>query len=312
MNPLLAPLVIGGSMLTGGAINYLGQRGANATNMELARQGQQFEQYMWQKNNKYNSPVEQMKRLKAAGLNPNMIYGSGSASTGLSSSYPKAHVATVQNELQGLGGSVASVLPMFMDMQVKQAQIDNLNNNADLTLQKTINEAIKARFMELGIEGKGYENQKIKSLLPYATPAMEANIEKLRLGNRDMLYKIENMNPEMLSNLQKRNKDLDYKLSNFNPLTAEGMKIKNRLATQALSEINPQLMQLRQVEKSLKDLELKTNTGLQPFYMDAKSNTPLKLVVKGLQDVFNLFPSWNDIKNGEPDSKGRVNKGGTW
>lgn len=34
--------------------------------------------YMWNLNNQYNDPSSQMQRLKAAGLNPNLVYGSGS------------------------------------------------------------------------------------------------------------------------------------------------------------------------------------------------------------------------------------------
>ena len=33
--------------------------------------------------NEYNTPANQMKRLQDAGLNPNLIYGSGSANTGI-------------------------------------------------------------------------------------------------------------------------------------------------------------------------------------------------------------------------------------
>ena len=33
----------------------------------------------WNRQTLYNSPIEQMKRLKEAGLNPNMVYGSGQA-----------------------------------------------------------------------------------------------------------------------------------------------------------------------------------------------------------------------------------------
>ena len=35
---------------------------------------------MWNAQNAYNTPVAQMKRLKEAGLNPMLVYGSGSHS----------------------------------------------------------------------------------------------------------------------------------------------------------------------------------------------------------------------------------------
>lgn len=51
---------------------------------------------LWNMNNAYNTPKEQMDRLREAGLNPRLIYGSGSV-TGLASSM--AHKA----EKQGVG-----------------------------------------------------------------------------------------------------------------------------------------------------------------------------------------------------------------
>src|SRR5882672_8403832 len=44
---------------------------------------------MWNRQNDYNSPANQMSRFKAAGLNPNMIYGSGSGGSGNASQMPK-------------------------------------------------------------------------------------------------------------------------------------------------------------------------------------------------------------------------------
>lgn len=54
----------------------------------------------WQREVNYNSPVEQMKRLKEAGLNPNLVYGNGSIqgleSPGISSpTSPSAPMASV-------------------------------------------------------------------------------------------------------------------------------------------------------------------------------------------------------------------------
>ena len=40
----------------------------------------------WKMQNEYNLPKNQMKRLRDAGLNPNLIYGSGSANTGVAGS----------------------------------------------------------------------------------------------------------------------------------------------------------------------------------------------------------------------------------
>lgn len=43
---------------------------------------QEYNKQIWDYQNAYNTPQMQMERLKAAGLNPHLIYGSGSASAG--------------------------------------------------------------------------------------------------------------------------------------------------------------------------------------------------------------------------------------
>lgn len=51
----------------------------------------------WHRQNAYNDPSMQMQRLKGAGLNPNMVYGTGVQAAGQASSQPSAPTATQQN-----------------------------------------------------------------------------------------------------------------------------------------------------------------------------------------------------------------------
>lgn len=48
-------------------------------NLALADRQYGHQLDMWQKMNEYNAPAMQMKRFKEAGLNPNLIYGKGTA-----------------------------------------------------------------------------------------------------------------------------------------------------------------------------------------------------------------------------------------
>lgn len=52
----------------------------------------QYDLAKWQLENAYNSPLEQMKRFKDAGLNPNLIYGNGSASAGNAGTIGSSHI----------------------------------------------------------------------------------------------------------------------------------------------------------------------------------------------------------------------------
>lgn len=49
----------------------------NAASKSLMRYQQKLNQQAIDQMNRYNSPIEQMKRLRAAGLNENLVYGSG-------------------------------------------------------------------------------------------------------------------------------------------------------------------------------------------------------------------------------------------
>lgn len=95
-----------------------------AANKALSEYQYQKDLEMWNKGNTYNSPMEQMRRLKAAGLNPNMVYGSGNA-TGMSAGQlPKYNAPTVDyNYLPPV--DIPSIIAQFQDFRMKSAQIRN-------------------------------------------------------------------------------------------------------------------------------------------------------------------------------------------
>jgi hypothetical protein len=98
-------------------------------NEKQERLARQHNISLWHMQNEYNHPLQQMERLKAAGLNPNLIYGSspGSAvgNTGAVSpgSAPKGEIAPLR---------VSNPMIPFMDTQVKQAQSNNMQADAAL------------------------------------------------------------------------------------------------------------------------------------------------------------------------------------
>lgn len=52
-------------------------RETNKANLDLAREQNAWNEMMWNKNNEYNSASAQVERLKAAGLNPNLVKDAG-------------------------------------------------------------------------------------------------------------------------------------------------------------------------------------------------------------------------------------------
>lgn len=71
---------VGGGLLAGpaGAVvggSVLGALGTSYSQDYLSRQEMKRNIALWNMQNAYNTPAEQMKRFKEAGLNPNLIYG---------------------------------------------------------------------------------------------------------------------------------------------------------------------------------------------------------------------------------------------
>lgn len=124
---LLGNILSGVGNIFGSSLAYKGQRDTNKTNIALAEQARSHDVEMWNRQNAYNTPEMQMQRLKEAGLNPNLIYGSGQASTGNADAPKGSPVPEVSNELATFANNQAiQMLSAYQDWQVKKAQIKNI------------------------------------------------------------------------------------------------------------------------------------------------------------------------------------------
>lgn len=74
---------VAGAVITSGANIYMNDQN-NKANERMQQQQNAWNLEQWKRNNEYNSPANQMLRLKQAGLNPDLMYQQGT--TGISSS----------------------------------------------------------------------------------------------------------------------------------------------------------------------------------------------------------------------------------
>lgn len=160
--------------LIGSGINALGSIGSgiisNAANRTQSSRAfardihawhwqNQRDDFLWNRQNEYNSPSAQMKRLKEAGLNPNLIYGSspanaaGQAMTPGRSGPPQAKAAQQSwiNPFQGI--------EQFADFKLKQAQVDNLEQQTKVAaaeelykLQATANQKLVGKKHQYDVD----------------------------------------------------------------------------------------------------------------------------------------------------------------
>lgn len=149
------------SNLIGGFISNRSQDKTARENKELAEYSYSKDLEMWNRTNEYNLPSSQMARLREAGLNPNLVYGSGGAKTE-SATMPKYNAPTMDynykpmlDPLQALGA--------FQDFQLRGAQINNAraqtkNIEADTALKVT-NEFVNAWKYKGWAAGIGHQNE---------------------------------------------------------------------------------------------------------------------------------------------------------
>lgn len=119
MAPLVAAALInGGSSLLGNGLQY------RQTKSLYDYQHSQNVQD-WYRENQYNSPVEQMQRLKAAGLNPNLVYQSGNP-IGSSGSIESASPQVVPNDIAASGQNISNAI---IDSFYRQQQLEHEESN---------------------------------------------------------------------------------------------------------------------------------------------------------------------------------------
>jgi len=136
---------------------------------------------MWNKGNLYNSPEEQMKRLKAAGLNPNLVYGSGTVGN-TTGTLPKYQAPTADYSKLGSPVNLSGALDrlgVFLDLQAKKSGVDNLKADVDLKEQELVNKQLGATLTEIGIKQAGEDYYQSFRLNPTSRQAAEANLQKI-------------------------------------------------------------------------------------------------------------------------------------
>lgn len=130
--PALAiPALIGaGGSILGGAINSMEQRHMNAQQMRFTEYmyNRQRADYLadWNRTNAYNSPEAQMERYKAAGLNPNLIYGQQNMAGSLQTPDVLRPELRAPRSGDAIAAGALTYMNAIYDLDIKAAQADNI------------------------------------------------------------------------------------------------------------------------------------------------------------------------------------------
>ncbi|AXL14919.1 hypothetical protein [Microviridae sp.] len=121
---------------------------------EMAKYAYNKDLEMWRRNNEYNNPYNQMQRLKSAGLNPNLVYGSGSVTGNTSGQMPRYQAPKPEYNYKPVKLPMDAALNSYTDTMLRQAQVDNLQANVRLIDQRAINESYKEGLIKTDVARK--------------------------------------------------------------------------------------------------------------------------------------------------------------
>lgn len=220
----------------------------NQANRELAEYQYSKDLEMWNRGNEYNSPSAQMERLKAAGLNPNLVYGSGTVAGNTSSQLPKYQAPRMEyNYKPPL--DVANILGAFQDFKIRQAQYDNLKAQRKAIEENTRQKSFLADLARNTLDAKTHGEKFKTARLEQAFRAMGGNFNAQggftydpRLQDSQLEFVL-GRNRQQATTIDKINQDIDlldkknewYTFQLFSKLGLDALNSVAKLAPRAAS-----------------------------------------------------------------------------
>lgn len=278
----------------------------------------------WDRQNAYNSPANQMARLRAAGLNPNLVYGNGQAQVP-AQAVRGANQGSYKGEAPQF--DLGSMLGSFQDAQVKKAQLNNLAAQENLLIQNAINKGVDTENKIRQGKSLDISNLKGQSDLTRYDKLGELSLEALQQGifkTQGEISKIEadtkfTLNQQEL-NTAKNASDLKEATQRIAESRKRNLLMEaQRLETQArtaktkeetfnvISQRGAIYQQIRQMEAATQNTETKTQIDkidLAMKKLGVNPNDPVYLRVLG-RILDGVIPSTEEIQYmmRNPDSK---------
>lgn len=247
MDPLIA------SSLIAGATSLIGQGATNAVNRGLSGYSYKKDLEQWHRQNEYNSPKQQMARLKAAGLNPNLVYGTGSVgnTTGQGPSYQKPDFKL---------DTKVDALPMmgqYQNIKQSQAQTDNIEADTLNKQTENYNKILQQQVLIKQAEKLGIDIEQLKALNPVLLDKLNQEVESTGLDI-------------------KQKKTIQPYQAQITENEAKASEFQSELIKQQIEEkrgnISLQKVQGRKMEEEIKNISQQRLQMIQDTIWKAKEN----------------------------------------
>lgn len=244
---------------------------------------QEYNLDMWNLQNEYNSPEQQLQRLKAAGINPNAMYGSSQLANSASSVAP----TTPMSGATASSPSIASAM-VANGLQLSQMLAQTKNLNADTQLKKQqfdFNELTQPQQYEL--LKQAYEKNKVEiDNLLKDLDVKDVNIKSIE--NTMYWY-------SQLSEAQKM--QMSEQLNLLRNQNIHEIEKINLTRAQKYETLNRAYLTEKQAELTVKQGEMldvqiegaKTDNALKKLELDFSNATGVPLGTSEFEMMFNLW-----------------------
>lgn len=184
--PIAAAAAAGASLLSsGGQIYAAGKMNKKTREWNEKMYGVQRADALadWNLQNAYNSPEAQMARLKAAGLNPNLIYENGAvqSATAVRATDAKPWNPETPN-VAGLSRGVIEGIGAYQDYTLQSEQVKNMQAQRDNMRLDTILKTIQVASDQIQNSRSKLELDKSYALYDTTIQTMKEELRALQVG----------------------------------------------------------------------------------------------------------------------------------
>lgn len=249
-----ASLITALGSVAGSAINAYSQHRTNAVNRQQAEYAFRQQMHAVNRQNEYNSPAQQVLRMKAAGLNPALAYGADGAMVGNQADVPAYNAIPAEAPNVGnVGAGIADAIRTGID--VRDLEIRDAVAKAEIALKGTqeflnvVNGNVGIQTIREMVTMLGYKVQKAESEIELNWENVlktRQEISNLKASKKEILSRI-GLNEEQMKLLAKQAHLTEvqaYRLAMLLPHEISNMDASTGLLTMQTNLSQEQIMKL--------------------------------------------------------------------
>lgn len=273
----------------------------NATQAQIAYDRQkEFYNYQFQNESNYNSPLSQMQRYKAAGLNPYLLAGSGgfdSGNTGVSASSPSS--ASASGSASNLAGFQNNTLSALANIASTAQGLYSLSSQVDLNKSQEVKNYADAE-KTAGVDTENTRADTKLKTTQSSNVAADTELKREERANvaadtRRLNYMVDKFLPKQYDEIAKRIEDLGSQIWQRQQITpAEVAKFRQEVA-ESISRMHLNEATESKINKEIEYFDERVcaelNISEQTYQQMLSNNSLLKLQNGIAEDILNT----NDV-----------------